>query len=96
MKQDPQLFKDGDWSFERKYSVRSVVADRYVSIVRDDYMDTHGAHPNTDVNTILWDKVESKPHQHPPVLQRDRRQRSDHDRDAEGDHCLAQGREEEA
>ncbi len=61
MKQDPQLFRDGAWSFERKYAIRSVVADRYVSIVRDDYMDTHGAHPNTDVNTILWDKAESKP-----------------------------------
>jgi Protein of unknown function (DUF3298) len=61
MKQDPQFFKDGGWSFERKYSVRSAVADRYVSIVRDDYMDTHGAHPNTDVNTILWDKTENKP-----------------------------------
>lgn len=61
MKQDPQLFRDGGWSFERKYSVRSIVADRYVSILRDDYMDTHGAHPNTDVNTILWDKAENKP-----------------------------------
>jgi hypothetical protein len=61
MKQDPQFFKDGGWSFERKYSVRSVVANRYVSIVRDDYMDTHGAHPNTDVNTILWDKSDNKP-----------------------------------
>jgi Protein of unknown function (DUF3298) len=61
MKEDPQFFKDGGWSFERKYSIRSVVADRYVSLVRDDYMDTHGAHPNTDVNTILWDKAENKP-----------------------------------
>jgi len=60
MKQDPQFFKDGPWSYERKYSVRSMVADRYVSIVRDDYMDAHAAHPNTDVNTILWDKAESK------------------------------------
>jgi hypothetical protein len=59
-KEDPQLFTGGAWSFERKYSVRSVVTDRYVSIVRDDYMDSHGAHPNTDVNTILWDKAESK------------------------------------
>jgi hypothetical protein len=32
-----------------------VVAGRYVSIVRSDFMDTHGAHPNTNVNTILWD-----------------------------------------
>jgi hypothetical protein len=59
-KDDPQLFRDGAWSFERKYSIRSVVADRYVSVVRNDYMDTHGAHPNTDVNTVLWDKTENK------------------------------------
>jgi Protein of unknown function (DUF3298) len=60
LKQDPQFFKDGGWAFERKYAVRSVVADRYVSVVRSDYMDTHGAHPNSDINTILWDKSESK------------------------------------
>ncbi|WP_407181622.1 DUF3298 domain-containing protein [Bradyrhizobium sp. STM 3562] len=60
LKQDPQFFRDGGWSFERKYSVRSAVGDRYVSIVRDDYMDTRGAHPNTDVNTILWDRAEKK------------------------------------
>ncbi|MGY4496495.1 hypothetical protein ACVWYH_000422 [Bradyrhizobium sp. GM24.11] len=59
-KQDPQFFKDGGWDFERKYSIRSVVADRYVGVLRDDYMDTHGAHPNSDVNTVLWDKSESK------------------------------------
>jgi hypothetical protein len=40
--------------------VRSVVADRYVSIVRDDYLDTHGAHPNTDVDTIIWDEAAKK------------------------------------
>lgn len=60
LKQDPQFFKDGGWEIGRNYSVRSVVGDRYVSVVRDDYMDTHGAHPNTDVNTILWDKAEKK------------------------------------
>jgi Protein of unknown function (DUF3298) len=60
MKKDPQFFKDGGWEFERKYDVRSVVGDRYVSIVRNDYMDAHAAHPNTDVNTILWDKAENK------------------------------------
>ena len=54
------VLQDGGWDFERKYAIRSVVADRYVSIVRNDYMDTHGAHPNSDVNTILWDKAESK------------------------------------
>ena len=59
-KEDPQFFKDGGWDFERKYAVRSVVADRYVSVLRNDYMDTHGAHPNSDVNTILWDRSENK------------------------------------
>jgi hypothetical protein len=59
MKQAAEYFKDGGWSFERKYSVRSVV-DRYVSVLRDDYMDTHGAHPNTDVDTVLWDMTENK------------------------------------
>jgi hypothetical protein len=60
LRQDPQFFRDGGWAFERKYSIRSVVGDRYVSVVRDDYMDTHGAHPNTDVNTILWDATDKK------------------------------------
>ncbi|HTO66305.1 MAG TPA: RsiV family protein [Bradyrhizobium sp.] len=60
LKQDPQFFKDGGWAFERKYAVRSIVADRYVSVIRSDYMDTHGAHPNTDINTILWDRSDGK------------------------------------
>jgi hypothetical protein len=60
LKENPQFFKDGPWSYERKYRIRSVVADRYVSIVRDDYMDAHAAHPNTDVNTLLWDTAEKK------------------------------------
>jgi hypothetical protein len=59
-RQDPQFFRNGGWDFERKYTIRSVVADRYVSLIRADYMDTHGAHPNSDVNTILWDKSENK------------------------------------
>lgn len=54
-KQDPVLFRNGGWTFERKYAVRSVVDGRYVSIVRSDYMNTGGAHPNSDVDTILWD-----------------------------------------
>ena len=48
------------WTFERKYEVRSVVAGRYISIVRSDYMDTGGAHPNSDVNTVLWDNAQKK------------------------------------
>jgi hypothetical protein len=59
-KQDPQFFREGGWDLERKYGVRSVVADRYISIVRTDYVDTHGAHPNSGVNTILWDRTEAR------------------------------------
>jgi hypothetical protein len=58
--QDPIMFRDGGWSFERKYAVRSVVDGHYVSVIRSDYMDTHGAHPNSDVNTILWDETAKK------------------------------------
>lgn len=60
-KHNPEFFRDGPWLYERKYSVRSVVGDRYVSIVRDDYIDGHGAHPNTEANTILWDQTAKKP-----------------------------------
>jgi hypothetical protein len=59
-KQDPQMFRNGAWSMARKYDVRSVVDGHYVSIVRSDYMDTGGAHPNSDVNTILWDSAANK------------------------------------
>jgi Protein of unknown function (DUF3298) len=54
-KQDPQLFREGGWTFERRYNSRSLISGHYVSIVRSDYMDIHGAHPNSDVDTILWD-----------------------------------------
>ena len=59
-KQDPVMFRNGAWTFERKYSVRSVVGGHYVSVVRSDYMNTGGAHPNSDVNTILWDATARK------------------------------------
>jgi hypothetical protein len=59
-KQDPQMFRDGAWSFERTYNVRSVVGGHYVSIVRSDYMDAHGAHPNSTLDTILWDSNAKK------------------------------------
>lgn len=59
-KEDPQSFQDGRWSVSRNYAVSSDVVDRYVSVVRSDEMDTLGAHPNTDVDTILWDKSSKK------------------------------------
>lgn len=59
-KTDPQMFRNGAWSVVRKYETRSVVDGHYVSIVRSDYMDTGGAHPNSGVNTILWDSTTHK------------------------------------
>jgi hypothetical protein len=59
-KQDPVMFRNGAWSFSRTYDTRSVVGDRYVSIVRSDYMNSGGAHPNSDVDTILWDSTAKK------------------------------------
>ncbi len=59
-KDDPVLFRDGGWSFERKYTIRSVIDGRYVSVIRSDYMDTRGAHPNSDVETVLWDTTSKK------------------------------------
>jgi hypothetical protein len=58
---DPMLFRDNrPWTFERRYDRASQVADRYVSVVRTDFMNTGGAHPNTDINTILWDDTAKK------------------------------------
>jgi Protein of unknown function (DUF3298) len=59
-KQDPVMFRNGGWTFERKYTVRSVVDGQYVSVVRSDYVNTGGAHPNSDVDTILWDAILKK------------------------------------
>jgi hypothetical protein len=59
-KQDPELFQNGGWTLERNYTVRSVVDAHYVSIVRSDYTDTGAAHPNSDVDTILWDTAAKK------------------------------------
>ncbi|WP_322518383.1 DUF4163 domain-containing protein [Rhodopseudomonas palustris] len=59
-KSDPELFRNGPWTYERSYTVDSLVTDRYVSVLRTDYSYTGGAHPNSDINTILWDKQQGK------------------------------------
>ncbi|WP_159009716.1 DUF3298 and DUF4163 domain-containing protein [Bradyrhizobium sp. S69] len=59
-KEDPQAFRDGAWTMERKYETRSVVDGQYISLVRSEYTDTGGAHPNRDVDTILWDATARK------------------------------------
>lgn len=62
-KESPEWFKqDGGrrWTYDLVYSQRSVVADRYVSVLRDDGTFTGGAHPNSVTDTILWDKTQKK------------------------------------
>ncbi len=52
---DPNLFRGGrGYSFERTYEKRSAIQG-YVSIVRRDYTYSGGAHPNSFVDTLLWD-----------------------------------------
>lgn len=56
----PDIFRDGRrYSFERGYSERSAIG-RYVSVVRADYLDGLGAHPNHQTDTILWDATAKK------------------------------------
>ncbi len=60
-KTSPELFGEGRaWTFERGYAQTSNVGGRYVSIVRTDYVYTGGAHPNTLIDTILWDEESRK------------------------------------
>jgi Deacetylase PdaC/Protein of unknown function (DUF3298) len=57
----PELFRGGQrWTLERDYAVVSVVSDRYISILRTDYTYTGGAHPNTTLETVLWDEQTKK------------------------------------
>jgi hypothetical protein len=60
-RENPASFSSGQqWSFDRNYVSRSVVAARYVSIVRTDDTFAGGAHPNSNIDTILWDREAQK------------------------------------
>lgn len=53
----PELFRGGQrWTLERDYSVTSVVANRYISVLRTEFSYSGGAHPNTIFETLLWDE----------------------------------------
>ncbi|MGA8949778.1 MAG: hypothetical protein WB806_03255, partial [Xanthobacteraceae bacterium] len=56
---DPKPFRGMQWSYDRTYDLRSV-AGRYVSIVRSDGTFEGGAHPNQEIDTILWDTAARK------------------------------------
>src|ERR1700712_4288886 len=59
-KEEPERFRQRGYTYERNYRMRSAIAGRYVSIVRADYGETGGAHPNSDLDTIIWDKQAGK------------------------------------
>lgn len=56
----PDEYATRPWHAERSYSKLSLVLNRYVSVLRFDYADIGGAHPNYDNNTILWDRRPGK------------------------------------
>ncbi|HEX7789187.1 MAG TPA: hypothetical protein VF467_01515 [Afipia sp.] len=61
-KESPEFFSDGrTWSAERGYTIRSTVANRYVSIALSEFAFTGGAHPNHGFETFLWDDQAKKP-----------------------------------
>lgn len=59
-KETPDLFESGrHYSYDRRYTRRSNIG-RYVSVVRSDYFNGLGAHPNHTTDTILWDTAAKK------------------------------------
>ena len=60
LKGNPEFFTEGRrWTFERSYELASVVG-RYISVIRDDGTYAGGAHPNSRIDTILWDREARK------------------------------------
>jgi hypothetical protein len=53
-KDDPTLFRDLAWSFTDSYQLRAA-APPYISVLIDRGEFTGGAHPNTLLDTRLWD-----------------------------------------
>jgi hypothetical protein len=47
------------WSYERTYGLRSAIGP-YISVLRQDYTNTGGPHPNRYTDTILWDRDAGK------------------------------------
>lgn len=56
----PADIRNRPWESERSYTQSSLVAGRYVSVIRSDYSFTGGAHPNRANDTLLWDRQAGK------------------------------------
>jgi len=60
LREDATMRENGaHWALEREYEAASVIG-RYVSVLRSDYLNTGGAHPNTEIDTILWDGARNR------------------------------------
>jgi hypothetical protein len=56
----PKSAPSGAWQYKRNYKLYSAIGP-YVSVVFEDFTDTHGAHPNNSTDTVLWDREAEKP-----------------------------------
>jgi hypothetical protein len=57
---NPSAFRDGiGWNYDRDYALRSNIG-HYASVVRSDSTFAGGAHPNQEIDTILWDSAGQK------------------------------------
>lgn len=54
-----KAFHGQQWSYDRDYTLRSAIG-RYVSVVRSDGTFESSAHPNQEIDTILWDTAARK------------------------------------
>ena len=56
----PKSAPSGAWTYERNYKLYSAIGP-YISVVFEDFTDTHGAHPNNATDAILWDREAETP-----------------------------------
>ena len=56
---NPKAFRQMQWTYDRDYALRSIVG-RYISVVHSDGWFEAGAHPNQQIDTILWDAAARK------------------------------------
>jgi hypothetical protein len=54
IRERPKAAPSGPWTYERTYKLRSAIGP-YISVLREDYTNTGGAHPNHFTDTILWE-----------------------------------------
>jgi hypothetical protein len=59
-REDRTMFRNGPWEYERNYSL-DAEAGPYISVSVLDYSYSGGAHPNTYIKSMLWNREQGKP-----------------------------------